>query len=148
MSHLKVDDSPIIVKRRFNISKEVLWTIVTDLEHMSKWFFENIPVFRAEPGFKVKFLVTNEDRKFTHQWKVKKVKEFKRLKINWTFKEYPGKSYSLFKLKDDGDGCIFTLKAVVTKDFPTDVPEFQRASCEGGWDYFINQRLKEYVESL
>jgi uncharacterized protein YndB with AHSA1/START domain len=148
MSQLKATEQPIVVTRRFNTSKEVLWTVLTSKEHMTKWFFENIPSFQAIEGYKVSFLIKNENRNFTHRWKVKKVVDFKKLKIKWTFKEYPGESYSVFKLKDDADGCLLTLKATVCKEFPDGIPEFTRESGVAGWDYFINQRLQAYLDSL
>lgn len=148
MNQLKASHPPIVVKRRFKTSKEVLWTVLTTKEHMTKWFFDNISSFQANKGFKVSFLIKNEDRNFTHQWEVKKVVDFKKLKIIWTFKEYPGKSYSTFKLRDDSDGCVLTVKAGVIDDFPEGIPEFERPSGEAGWNYFINQRLQDYIDSL
>ena len=35
---------------------------------------------------------------------------------------------------------------VIVESFPQDIPEFSRMSCLGGWTYFINQSLKEYLE--
>jgi hypothetical protein len=38
------------------------------------------------------------------------------------------------------------LTVEVLEDFPDDIPEFRRESCIGGWNYFINHRLKEYLD--
>ena len=38
------------------------------------------------------------------------------------------------------------LSMKVVESFQEDIPEFRRDSCIGGWNYFIKQRLKQYLE--
>ena len=45
-------DPPIIVEHSFDASAETVWRAITDVDQMRQWYFENIPDFRAEVGFR------------------------------------------------------------------------------------------------
>jgi hypothetical protein len=38
------------------------------------------------------------------------------------------------------------LTNIITEDYPSDVPEFKRESCIGGWNYFLGEMLKGFLE--
>jgi hypothetical protein len=50
-------------------------------------------------------------------------------------------------LTQDNNLTKLTLSVEVQEDFPESIPEFKRESCIGGWNYFINNRLKEYLKN-
>lgn len=52
---------------------------------MKQWFFNKIPDFKAEVGFKTKFNVTSESLNFLHLWKLVKVKTFKKIVYIWKY---------------------------------------------------------------
>lgn len=52
-----------------------------------------------------------------------------------------------FEIKDVGDHRLVFVTNEGLESFPPHIPEFKRESCEGGWTYFINQRLKEYLDA-
>ena len=137
---------PIIVEQQFDVSIEVLWRAITEKDLMVQWFFENIPDFKAEIGFKTEFLVENEGRKFTHQWEIIEVIPKKRIVYSWQYKEYPGEGKVYFDISEESDTVKLTLTNVGLETFPDTIPEFKRASCEGGWNYFIKNRLKSFLE--
>ena len=45
------------------------------------------------------------------------------------------------------DSTQLTLTCTVREDFPDEFPEFQPAGCIAGWEYFIQQNLKQYLDS-
>ena len=132
---------------RYKATIAEVWNAITVLDEMHQWYFENIPDFKAELGFKTSFHLRNEDRDFTHQFELTEVNPMKKLAYSWTFLEHPGKSISTFKIEEDqGDYTQLTIHIQVLEDFPTHIPEFQREACVGGWNYFLGQRLMNYFE--
>ncbi|HAT65163.1 MAG TPA: ATPase, partial [Flavobacteriaceae bacterium] len=80
---------PIIVKQELNATAKEVWEAITAIDKMCQWYFENIPDFKPELGFETSFLIENEGRKFTHQWKITEVDPLKKITYEWRFKEYP-----------------------------------------------------------
>ncbi|MCE4565689.1 SRPBCC domain-containing protein [Maribellus sp. CM-23] len=113
---------------------------------MKQWYFDNIDSFRAEVGAKSRFEVQSGERTFTHLWVVTKVVPFECIQYNWKYAEYPGDSLVTFDLKKDGNETLLVLTATFIEDFPGEIPEFKRESCVAGWQYFIQGRLKTYLE--
>lgn len=144
---MKSSDKPIIIEYLFHTSVEILWNSLTNISEMRKWYFENIPDFKPVVGFKTQFNVKSEERNFLHKWIVTKAEYLKTITYNWEFEEYPGKSSSTFEIFNEGDKAKLKLTIKVLEDFPDDIPEFKRESCIGGWDYFLNNRLKNYLEA-
>ena len=64
--------NPVEVNIRINQSREKIWKAISEPELMKNWFFDNIPDFKAEVGFKTWFIVKNEDRIFYHVLKYAK----------------------------------------------------------------------------
>ena len=135
----------IVVTETFVCSKSEVWKAITKHDQMIKWFFDNIPNFRAEEGFHTKFLIENEGRQFTHLWTITEVVPEKKIVYDWRYKEYPGIAKVIFELSDDSGQTKLTLTNLVLEPFPDDIEEFKEESCRSGWNYFINQRLKAYI---
>jgi uncharacterized protein YndB with AHSA1/START domain len=144
---MKASDTPIIVEQSFNSSIESVWKAITDIEQMRQWYFNNIPEFKPEAGFETQFNVQSEERNFLHKWKVTEVQYLKIIKYNWEFEGYPGKSTSAFELSKQNNLTKLKLTVETLEDFPEDIPEFKNESCLAGWKYFINNRLKDFLES-
>lgn len=143
---MKKTDDPIIVEQVFNLSKEKVWRSITDLDEMVKWYFDNIPEFNAEVGFKTQFNVKSGERNFLHKWLVTEVIPKKKIVYNWTYQEYPGSADMIFEIFEENNTVKLQIRVIVIEDFPDDVPEFKRESCIDGWEYFIKGKLKEYLE--
>lgn len=135
----------VIVKQQFSVPVLELWKAITEQAQMVQWFFNNIPDFKPEAGFKTEFLIENEGSQFTHVWKIDEVTSNTKIVYNWTYKEYTGEGRVFFEIEKTTNGCILTLTNKWIGEFPEDIPEFSRESCLGGWQYFINGRLKEYM---
>ncbi|MBT8195138.1 MAG: SRPBCC domain-containing protein [Bacteroidia bacterium] len=145
---MKTTDPPIITEQEFNKSIDEVWNAITDVEQMREWFFENIPAFEPVVGFETLFDVKSEVRTFPHAWKVTAVSPQKSITVNWKFNGYQGDSNVTFDLSEISGKTKITVTAKVTEDFDETIPEFKRESAVEGWKYFINNRLKIYLDEL
>lgn len=143
---MKASDDPIVVEESFNASIETVWRSITELDQMRQWFFENIPSFDPVVGFETRFSVHSGGREFRHIWKLTEVVPLKRISYDWTYDGYPGDSFVVFELFEQEGSTKLRLTATVRQDFPDDIPEFKWESCLGGWEYFLKDRLKQYIE--
>ncbi len=137
---------PIIVEQIYDASIQQVWDAITVLNNMVQWYFPNISSFRPVIGFKTHFVVEVDDRTFVHQWTLTEVIPMKKIAYQWQFKDYPGIGVSIFELAEKGHQSILTLTFSILENFPDDIPEFKRESGVIGWNYFIKERLKEYLE--
>ncbi len=137
---------PIIVEQTFEAPINKVWKSITDIDQMRQWYFENIPSFESKVGFETQFNVRSKDRNFFHIWKVTEVVPMKRLSYDWKYDGYQGDSSVLFELFKQSDSTKLRLTHMVTEKFPEDIPEFTRDSGVAGWEYFIKQSLKKYLE--
>jgi len=135
----------VVVNQDFEASIETLWSAITEHDQMIQWFFENIPAFKPEVGFKTQFLIENEARKFTHLWEIVEVIPNQKIVYNWKYDEYGGEGLVFFELIENGKGSTLRLTNRWLGEFSQNIPEFSRESCLGGWEYFINGRLKKYL---
>ncbi|MBN1650330.1 MAG: SRPBCC domain-containing protein [Bacteroidales bacterium] len=138
--------NPIIVEQHFAISVKEVWSAITELEQMRLWFFESIPSFEPVLGFQTKFKVQSESRTFTHIWKIVEVEPYKKIKYDWCYAEYQGKGLVTFELYEKGEQTMLRLTNEGLQTFPQHIPEFAQESCRGGWEFFIKQNLKNYLE--
>ncbi|CAL2114787.1 SRPBCC domain-containing protein [Tenacibaculum sp. 190130A14a] len=143
---MKNTDKPVIVKQSFNVSINELWKAITDLNQMKQWFFENIETFEPKVGFKTKFTVQNEDRVFPHLWEITEVLPLKRVRYNWKYEGYEGDSFVTFEVFETEKGSQLVLTHKITESFTTNIEEFKRESCVGGWNWFIKERLASFLK--
>ena len=137
----------IIVQEQFNVSPQLLWQCLTQLEHMQKWFFKELKSFEAVRGFKTSFAFQYNNKTFTHQWEVREVIIQEKLCLGWKYKEYPGDSEAIFEISSSPKGTILKLTATILSSFP-EMEEFSRESMKTGWTDLIQKRLNAYVSSL
>jgi len=143
---MKKDEQPVEVEQSFNVSTDVIWRAITDLDQMQKWYFDNIPDFKPEIGFETQFDVDSGERIFRHLWKVIEVIPNKKLVYNWKYEGYAGDSNIIFELFENQNITTLRLTTQVLESYSKDIPEFKRESCVGGWKYFVQQRLKIFIE--
>lgn len=144
---MKATDEPVIVEETFAVLADIVWRAITDVDEMTRWFFDNIPSFKSEVGFKTQFTVRSGERAFRHLWEITEVLPMRKIVYSWKYEGYPGEASVLFELTPEGKSTRLKLTNIVLEDFPDDIPEFKRESCVAGWEYFIQGRLKEYLES-
>jgi uncharacterized protein YndB with AHSA1/START domain len=142
---MKTNKPPIQLTYNLASHPSTVWEALTQLPKMRLWFFDNIPAFEAQVGFKTSFAVQSEDRTFTHQWLITEVVPNKTISYQWQYLEYAGQAKLSFILTPTANGSSLEVLMHVTEDFPDGIPEFKRESCIGGWNYFIGQRLATYL---
>lgn len=144
---MNTKDEPVIVSQLLDFSEKRVWKAITDVDEMRQWFFGNIPEFIPQAGFETKFPVYLDDRTFVHVWKLTEVIPYRIVMYNWKYEGYRGDSYVTFELNPRGKSLTeLVLTHKTTEDFPSDIPEFTRDSCQEGWNYFIKNSLKQYLE--
>ena len=142
---MKQGEPSVIVEQLLDAPVDAVWRALTEVDQMRRWYFEQIPDFRAEVGFETRFEVHHQGRVFRHLWKVTRVVPLKTLEVNWRFEGYPGDSFVVFELFEESDRTNLRVTARVVESFPEGIPEFTRGSCIGGWKYFIHQSLKSFL---
>lgn len=145
-SYMKTTKPPIVVKQSFHVRKEKVWSALTEVEEMRQWFFPNIPEYRAKVGFETKFIVVSGKHSFPHVWKVLEIIPEQKMVQQWSYEGYSGLCTVALELEEISSGTTLTVTATVLQDFPDDIPEFKRESGVAGWEYFIQQQLKHYLE--
>lgn len=136
---------PVVVEQDFNSSKEELWKAITKIGQMRKWYFDNIPDFKAEVGFETEFNVQSGSRDFRHQWNVTEVVPKEKIVYDWKYAGYEGDLTVSFELFGHDGQVKLRLTAIGIESFPQDIPEFKRESCKAGWEYFIKESLTDYL---
>lgn len=142
---MKIDEAPVTVTKTFQCSATTLWLALSDDRQMRSWYFDNIPEFKPQIGFKTQFSIENESRIFTHHWEVTEALPNEKLSYKWSYAEYPGAAIIHFLLSGSSPTQL-VVTMDVTEDFPNEIPEFDRESCQGGWDYFIGESLTKYLK--
>ena len=143
---MRTHEEPVVVEQEFNRPRADVWNAITKIEEMRNWYFENIPDFKAEVGFCTRFPVDAGDRIFLHLWQVTEVVPQRKVVYNWKYEGHAGDSLISFEVSGDEHSCQLRVTMQVLEDFSEDIPEFTRESCVGGWTYFINERLKAYLD--
>jgi uncharacterized protein YndB with AHSA1/START domain len=144
---MKLNEAPVIIEQQFNAPLKVIWDAITKVEKMKLWFFENIPNFKPEVGFQTSFKVVSENRNFIHNWEITEVTILKKITYHWNYKHYDGDSLVHFELFTQENNTLLRVTTEIIEDFNDYIPEFKRESCVGGWNYFIKERLKNYIET-
>ena len=142
---MKNSNTPVIVKQNFNVPIAIIWEAITQPAQMRQWFFNNIPDFKATVGFKTSFMVKTPERDFLHEWEITNVIPFKKISYYWKYKGYKGLSLVNFELFEKGSSNTLELSHETLENFDKNIPEFTTESCTQGWQYFIQQRLKDYL---
>ena len=137
---------PIVVEQDFEASPERLWRAITDQGEMVQWYFAEITGFEPVPGRKVEFTVPVENRSFVHQWEITAVAPARTISYSWKYRGIDGEgdvTWEVFK-RDKGSALRLTYTGIET--FPQGDPLFTREAGEQGWRYFVNDRLKAYLD--
>ncbi len=142
------DEEPIVVSQVFAASVEEVWEAITDQNKMIKWFFAEISTFRPEVGFETHFTVKSGGREFEHIWKATQATKPKLISYGWRYEGYPGDSEVIWEISLEKDQTKVTLTHKGGESFPQNIPEFRRKICSEGWDYFIRQSLKKYLDKI
>lgn len=145
---MKTTDPPIVVEQDFDTPIEKVWKAITQLEQMKKWFFNNIPQFKAQEGFKTQFNVNTPNHNFLHLWEITKVIPQQKLVYKWKYKGFKGNSFVTFTLTTISTSKTkLVVSTSIIEDFDDSaIDEFKYESAVAGWNYFIKQQLVSFLE--
>jgi uncharacterized protein YndB with AHSA1/START domain len=113
---------------------------------MPKWFFESINDFVPKVGFSTTFNVSSGAKDYLHVWRLVEVDPNRRLTLEWQYEGYPGDSFVTFELTPCGEGTHLKLTHRGLETFPQDEPAFTRENGVQGWNYFVCQQLKTFLD--
>ena len=137
---------PIVVEQQFSKPIQDVWEAITVKKLMIRWFFEDIPNFRPEAGFETSFDVDSGKQIFRHLWKITEARAPSKIVYHWSYEGIEGVGTVTFELTEIAAGTLLRLTNKGLDTFPDDIPEFSRESCIGGWEYFIKDRLKHFLD--
>ncbi len=138
--------TPIVVEQKFDKPIRTVWKAITEQPQMIRWFFTDIPELKAEQGFETSFIVNVDGRNFHHCWRILEAEEPNKIVYHWSYNDIEGEGIVIFELMEAAKGSVLRLTNTGLDSFPSDIPEFSRESCEGGWQYFIQGNLKNYLD--
>ena len=102
--------------------------------------------FQPEVGFETEFTVRVEDQDYPHQWKVTEVVPEKKIAYGWRYGGYAGNSSVTWELTETPEGTKLKLTHTGSETFAQDNPIFSRESGQAGWDYFLHESLKAFLD--
>ena len=137
---------PVIAETTVSASPQEAWAAITEQPQMIKWYFEDIPDFKAEVGFETSFNVHSGGRDFNHLWKVLEVEQERKIAYTWLYEDFEGDGKVIFEVIPVDNGTTIRLTCLGIETFQKGIPEFTREACQGGWNYFISERLNAYLE--
>lgn len=141
-----MSNEPIIVEAMLEAPPAVVWKAITDKDQMRQWFFEPMTEFQPEVGFETTFEIECEGQVYPHEWKVTEVVPESRISYDWRYRGYPGDSTVTWELSEVPGGTQLRLTHTGSETFPQDDPVFSRASCTAGWEFFLQDSLKPFLE--
>lgn len=136
----------VTVEITYHAAVAVVWQAITDKDHMRQWFFEPMTDFEPRIGFATQFNVRCDDVDYLHIWKVTDVVPLQRIAYQWQYDGYPGDSTVTWQLTEVPDGTRLQFSHEGISTFPQDNPIFSRESTQAGWNYFLCESLKAYLD--
>ena len=137
---------PIVVEQQFSKPIQHVWEAITEQRQMVQWFFDTIPDFKPKVGFETSFDVDSGNRIFRHLWKIVEADPPSKIVYHWSYEDIAGAGTVNFELFENQNGTILRVTNEGLDTFPESIPEFARESCVEGWKYFIQDRLKNYLD--
>ena len=138
-------DTPVVVERTFDVSREIVWEAITNKEKMKQWYFD-LPEFKAEVGFEFEFWAGQEEgKKWHHQCKITAVVPYSKIAYTWKYPGYAGESLVSMELFEENGKTRFRLTHSGLDSFPKDVPELEKKNFEEGWTAIIGQSLDSFL---
>ncbi len=140
-----MNNQPLVFERVYNSPIDKVWRAITDKDEMKEWYFD-LSEFKAEVGFEFEFSGGAEDGiQYLHKCVITEVVPLSKLSYSWRYEGYQGNTTVSFELFQHGDDTKLRLTHVGLETLPA-IDDFARVNFIGGWNEFINIRLKEYLE--
>ena len=143
---MKDTDPDVIVEQVYDAPPAKVWSAITEPDQMRAWYFEEMKEFEPREGFETSFSLDHDGKTYIHTWKLIEVVPEKKIVYDWSYGGLPGRGEVVWELIPEGDGTKIKLTNGVVESFPDDDPAFKRESAIAGWTYFLQERLKEYLQ--
>ena len=141
-----MDKDPVTVECVYNVSPIEVWTALTNNEEIKKWYFQ-LEEFKPEVGFKFQFSGGPDDGpQFLHLCEITQLIPNKKLAYTWRYDGYPGNSEVSWELFEVPQGTRLKVTHTGLESFAENGKDFSKDSFNGGWNYFVNDALKNYLE--
>ena len=141
-----MENEPVIVERVYNAPIGKVWKALTDNNEIKQWYFQ-LADFKPEVGFKFEFTGGPDDgSQYLHLCEITEIVEGKKLAYTWRYDGYPGNSVVSWELFEQGDKTLLKLTHTGLESFAANGSDFAKTSFNGGWNYFVNDALKNYLE--
>ena len=137
---------PVVIEQSFDVEVAKVWDAITNPDQMRQWYFTEIEDFQPQTGFETQFDVDCEGTIYTHCWTVREVVPLERISYQWRYLGRSGDSAATWDLTVGENATLLHFSHEVLEPFPADDPNFSREAAVTGWDYFINDRLKDFLE--
>lgn len=141
-----MSDKNVVVKTLIDSTPEEIWNLLTNNEEMKHWYFP-LEEFKAEKGFKFTFYGGTETRQYLHLCEVTEVAECSRLSYTWQYDGIPGKTIVTFTLEPADDKTLVEISHSGIESFGTGNPDLAPENFAAGWDYILNESLKNHAEN-
>jgi uncharacterized protein YndB with AHSA1/START domain len=137
--------APLVLERVYNAPIEKVWTAISDLEHMRKWYF-NLDEFKPEVGFEFHFYGNGkkDDITYATSARVVAVEPPKKLAYTWSMDAAPAETTVTWELFEEGDKTRLVLTHTDLDKIPGDHPAYKRENYNGGWTSFMG-KLEIYL---
>ncbi|WP_316829209.1 SRPBCC domain-containing protein [Pedobacter aquatilis] len=140
-------NDPLIVERVYDVPAEKIWKALTDNNEIKKWYFQ-LKDFKPKTGFKFDFLGGPEEGpQFLHLCEITQIIDGKKLAYTWRYDGYPGNSEVSWELFEKADKTRVVITHTGLESLAENGKDFTKESFKGGWTYFLNDALKNYLES-
>jgi uncharacterized protein YndB with AHSA1/START domain len=138
-------NEPVVIERSYNAPAKMIWNALTDSKQIQQWYFP-ITEFKPVVGFEFQFEGGSETVTYLHLCKITEVVEGKKIAYSWKYDGYQGNSIVIWELFEEGQKTRVKITHEGLDTFPQDKPDFSRSSFTGGWTYFADKALKNFVE--
>jgi len=82
-------------------------------------------------------------------WEILEVIDYEKIVYDWRYEGMEGIGKITFNITKENNQTVLTLINEGLDSFPQNkYPEFTEESCYGGWNYFLNERLANYLSKL
>lgn len=137
----------LILERTYDAPAEKIWNALTKSEELRKWYFQ-LDQFEPRLGFKFDFLGGEEGgEQYLHLCEITELVENEKIAYTWRYDTYPGNSTVRWELFDREDQTLLRLSHEGINSFSENGKNFQKESFNGGWTYFLDTALKNYLSS-
>lgn len=143
-----MDANPLIVECVYNVPIDKVWQALTDNNQLKQWYFQ-LDKFEPRIGFKFDFIGgADEGPKYLHLCEITEVDEEGVIAYSWKYDNYPGSSIVKWEIFEQGNNTRLKLTHTGVETFADNGKDFQKESFKDGWNYFVNDALKSFLQVL